>query len=113
VSYDLARRCTVVHAEFVKWFKHQTEWSESHDYNDPEAPSAPLRAWFSEMIVTYPPMNGPLASDDPDDPCVTDYSLGRCLIYAAFAKQNVGFADVSSDNFPIWIPSGGKLQAMK
>ena len=56
-------------------------------------------------------MNGPLASDDYDDPRVTDYSIGSQVIYGAFAwsemedahnmarelctKHQVGFYDVS------------------
>ena len=133
MSYDLAVFDPTVapssHAELVKWFEQQTQWSESHGYNDPDVPSAPLRAWFHEMIATYPPMNGPLASDDPGDRRVTDYSLGRGLIYAAFAwsqakhahehvralaaKHGVGFADVSANGLPVWLPTTGTLQAMK
>ena len=132
MSYDLAVFDPAVspasRTEFVLWFKQQTQWGESHGYNDPEVPSSLLRAWFHETIETYPPMNGPLASDDPDDLKVTDYSLGRGLIYAAFAwsqsegahahvravaaKHGVGFADVSGDSFAIWLPSDGTLVAM-
>lgn len=133
MSYDLAvfdpTFAPSSHAEFVKWFKQQTEWSDSHDYSDPDAPSTPLQAWFHDMIATYPPMNGPLASDDVDDPRLTDYSLDDGLIYVAFAwseakhahahmrtlaaKHNVGFADVSSEDFAVWLPSRGGLQPMK
>lgn len=73
------------------------------------------------MIKTFPPMNGPLASDDVDNPKVTDYSLGRAVVYAAFAwsqasaaheatrsraiKHRVGFFDVSSESGDIWFPT--------
>lgn len=133
MSYDLAVFDPAIapssYAEFVKWFEQQTEWSESDDYDDPKKLSKPLLAWFREMIDTYPPMNGPLASDDVDDPRVTDYSLAPGLIYGAFAwsqatnahehvralalAHHVGFADVSTEGFPVWIPSHGKLQLMK
>ena len=98
---------------FMAWYNKQTDWDESHDYNNPENPSPALRSWFRDITKTFPPMNGPLASDNPDDPKVTDYSLGPSVIYAAFAwseakaarkrvkelaaKHKVGFFDVSSD----------------
>src|SRR5262249_6736223 len=82
-----------------------------------------LKEWFRETIAVFPPMNGPLASDDPDDPNVTDYSLGRSVIYGAFAwseaeaaykhvrdsaaKHGVGFFDVSVDHSDIWWPVPG------
>ncbi len=68
-------------------------------------------------------MNGPLASDDPDDPKVTDYSLARSVIYGAFAwsqataaykavkelaaKYEVGFFDLSGKEGDIWWPVPG------
>ena len=110
----------------MKWYRQQTEWSEDHGYNNPEVSVPELRAWFMEMITHYPPMNGPLSSDDPDDPKVTDYSVGKTVIYAAFAwseaegafktmyqlaeKHKVGFFDVSSKNGRVWMPDiSGKL----
>ncbi len=101
------------HDAFLEWYRDQTEWGESHDYNDPKVAAPRLAAWFSEIIETFPPMNGPLRSDDVDDPRVTDYSIGSAVIYAAFAwseaeaanremrrladKHRVGFFDVSGD----------------
>jgi hypothetical protein len=133
VSYDLAVFDPAIapreRAAFIDWYRHQTEWSESHGYNNPDVSSASLRAWFQEMIATYPPMNGPLASDDPDDPKVTDYSVGRAIIYAAFAwseaehvlkhmkalatQHGVGFVDVSSDAFAVLWPDNAKPTKMR
>jgi hypothetical protein len=114
---DVAPRSRV---EFRKWFEEQTQWSGSHGYNDPEVPVSALRNWFLEMIITFPPMNGPLRSSNPDDPRVTDYSLGRNIIYGAFAgsvgaaayqkalelaqKHRVGFYNPSDEPSDIWIP---------
>ena len=70
---------------FLEWYDQQTQWTETHGYNNPDVPTAPLRAWFQEMIKTFPPMNGPLASDDLADLKVTDYSVGQTVIYACFA----------------------------
>jgi len=97
-----------------------TQWKEEHGYNNPEVTAPKLRAWFDEMIRTYPPMNGPFRSDDVDNPKVTDYSVGRAVIYVAFAwseaeaalptmrslaqKHVVGFFEVSADEGEILIP---------
>jgi len=115
-------------AAFLKWFDEQTQWGESHGYNDPEIPATALKNWFKAMIKEYPPLNGPLAASDDkcDEPNVTDYSLGRSVIYAAFAwsesqkarkrvvdlaaAHGVGFFDVSDPKGGIWWPDGkGKL----
>src|SRR4051794_14185307 len=91
MSYDLAVFDPAVapqsRAEFRKWFDMQTQWNESHGYNDPDVPVSALRNWFREMITMFPPMNGLLRSSDIDDPRVTDYSLGRNIIYCGFASS--------------------------
>jgi len=72
------------------------------------------------MLKQYPALNGPYASDDVDNPKVTDYSVGKSVIYAAFgwsqaddalntmfelaAKHGAGFFDVSGDNGGVWVP---------
>jgi hypothetical protein len=105
---------------FLSWCDEQSEWQESHGYNDPEIPAPALQQWFRAMIRSFPPMNGPLASDNPDDPKVTDYGLGRSVISAAFAwseaeaaykrvkdlaaEHGVGFFDVSGKEGDIWWP---------
>jgi hypothetical protein len=68
-------------------------------------------------------MNGPLAGNDLDNPRVTDYSLSRSVIHAAFswserraayqevrktaARHGVGFFDVSGKEGDIWWPVSG------
>jgi hypothetical protein len=134
LSYDLmvfdAATAPRGRETFMAWYGQQTQWSESHGYNDPEVPTPALRAWFQEMIKSFPPMNGPVASDDVDDPKVTDYSVGRSVIYAAFAwsqaepayqrtkelaaKHRVGFFDVSSNEGYIWLPTpNGGFERLK
>jgi hypothetical protein len=99
---------------FLEWYHDQTNWAEPHSYNDPKVTSPRLAAWFSDMIKTFPPMNGPLRSDAIDDPRLTDYSIGSVVIYVAFAWSQaeaaypevrrlatihrVGFLDVSGDS---------------
>lgn len=125
MSYDLmvfdASTAPRPREKFMVWYEEQTQWSESHGYDDPRVSTPALQAWFQDMISYFPPMNGPQASDDEDDPRVTDYSVGRSVIYAAFAwseakpayqrmkelaaKHRVGFFDVSATNGDIWLPA--------
>lgn len=125
MSYDLMvfelADAPTDHIEFIKWYHNQTQWSEQHSYDDPDICSQPLHNFFQELITLFPPMNGPLASDDVDDSKVTDYSIGKSIIYAAFAwseaesaynivkelaiKHNVGFFDVNSKEGEIFTPN--------
>jgi hypothetical protein len=107
-------------AGFMAWYREQTQWRERHSYNDPEVSTPELRRWFLDMITNYPVMNGPHASADPNNPKITDYSVGKSVIYAAFAwsaaeaafqtmfslsrKHRVGFFDVSGTNGGVWVP---------
>jgi hypothetical protein len=110
---------------FINWYRQQAEWKEGHSYDNPEISTPELRAWFLEMITLYPAMNGPFRSDDVDNPKVTDYSVGKSVIYSAFAwseaetafntmfrlaeKHKVGFFDVSANDGAVWLPdSSGK-----
>ncbi|MCL1994192.1 MAG: hypothetical protein FWG66_14710 [Spirochaetes bacterium] len=79
--------------DFLEWYHKQTEWSEEHDYNNPTETSDNLRSFFMELIKKYPPMNGPFALNDDEiakmknEAYLTDYSIGRVVIYAAFAQS--------------------------
>lgn len=106
--------------DFMQWYAQQSEWAEDHSYQDHEVSTERLQAWFKEMIQHFPPMNGPLASDDVDDPRVADYCIGKYVIYSAFSwsvaeeaypkmrelaiKHSVGFFDVSAENGEILLP---------
>lgn len=127
MSYDLmvfkkdaAPRTT---NEFMDWYLDQTQWAEEHSYDDPANTSAELNDWFLEMITTFPALNGPYANEDYDNPNMTDYCIGKNVIYAAFgwpvaakayqtmiklaAKHNVGFFNVSSTKGEILFPENG------
>lgn len=74
------------------------------------------------MIRQFPPLNGPFASDDVDNPRVTDHCVGRNVIYSAFAwsraeeaysvmkalarKHKVGFFEASGPEAEIILPDG-------
>jgi len=124
MSYDLmifaAKEAPANREAFMDWYQLQVQWNEGHTYDDPIVSTPELRACFMEMIQTYPPMNGPLRSEDIDNPKVTDYSVGKFAIYAAFAyseaesayetmfrlaeKHKVGFFNVSSNNGGVYLP---------
>jgi hypothetical protein len=73
------------------------------------------------MLSQYPAMNGADSSDDVDNPKVTDYSIGRSAIYAAFSwseaegaldvmfrlaeKHRMGFFNVSAEDGGVWLPA--------
>ena len=124
MSYDLMvfekTKAPDTKKEFMAWFEKQTEWSEGHDYQSIGVSSPALQNWFMEMKDTFPPMNGEYAPDvellDEDEDLenhVTDYSIGREVIYAGFSwsvvdeayelvqklaqKHGVGFFDVRSE----------------
>lgn len=106
---------------FMSWYAEQTQWDESHGHHDPQFAMPGLRDWFLEMIQQFPAMNGPYASQDDDDPKVSDYAIGRSLIYIAFAwsqaeaaclatfemaeKHKLGFFNASSPDEQVWAPN--------
>ena len=110
--------------KFMAWYDQQTKWTEAHGYHDPAATTPRLRAWFEEIARTFPSIDGPLAGH-VDDSRITDYSIGRLVIYAAFAwsqadaayeyvvglaaKHGVGFFDVSSAQGQVLFPVDGQL----
>jgi len=101
-------------AAFMDWYRQQIEWSEAHSYDDPLVSSPALQRWFEEMIVHFPPLNGPRSAPDLDAPNVTDHCIGHVVIYSAFGwsqagpahatmrelaiRHGVGFYDVSGDD---------------
>lgn len=106
---------------FIAWFERQARWDENHEYEDPAVSTPALQAWFADIAQVFPPLNGPLARDDQRGPQVTDYSIGRHVIYGAFAdavaeqahglvqeladRHGVGFFDAGADG-AIVFPDG-------
>ena len=118
--------------DFMAWYEKQVQWSEDHGYDDIAVSSPALQNWYRAIIQNYPPMNGPDAPTDdaldenPElEDLLTDYSVGRAVIYAAFAwsqaenarkvmwdlanKHGVGFFDVSAEG-GIWLPDGSQVK---
>ncbi len=136
MSYDLMvfekTKAPTTKKEFLEWYEKQVEWSEEHDYQTISVSSPALQNWFMEMKEVFPPMNGeyapPLELLDEDknlEHYMTDYSIGRDIIYAAFAwlvaeeadeqmrslaqKHNVGLFEVSADDGEIILPDGTRI----
>ena len=136
MSYDLMvfekTKAPRTKKEFMEWYEKQTEWGEDHDYQTIGVASPALQSWFMEMKETFPPMNGEYAPGDEAieaaeelESRLTDYCIGRDVIYAAFAwsqaeeayelvrnlaqKYGVGFFDASGD-CDIIMPDGGKIE---
>lgn len=115
------------HDEFLEWYARQTKWSEDHGYDDPGNTSNHLRAWFQDMVQMFPPMNGPLSSEQlpADETSTTDYAIGRDFIYASFAwskseaaymtvarlaeKHSLGLFNASSTGEEVWFPEDGRM----
>lgn len=137
MSYDLMvfekTKAPKKRKEFLVWYEKQTEWGEDHDYQTINVSSPALQNWFLEMKETFPPMNGEdapdfelLSKNEELESRVTDYSIGREAIYAAFSwsaaeeayaltrklakKHDVGFFDVSERDGDIILPDGTKLK---
>jgi hypothetical protein len=135
MSYDLAvfePRAELRNPEvFDEWYEKRGEWIEEgidgYDCGDPAHATQALRDWFAEMILLFPPMNGPLAADIDDDDAVeraADYSIYPDLIYVSFGwsqaeeaceacvrlaeKHGVGFFDITTGG--VYFPDAtGKL----
>ncbi len=125
MSYDLIvfdpRAAPKEREAFMKWYDEQVEWGEQHSHDDPAVCAPSLRAWFMDMIVEFPAMNGPHAAEDVDDPRMTDYCVGASLVCAAFSwsqaepayraafsvarKHGLGFLDISSSSSDVWGPT--------
>lgn len=96
---------------FIEWYDAQTEWSESHNYDDPKNSAKELQGWYYEMIKLYPPTSLHDSKTEEENYKFGDYSLGHNMIYASFpwpeadnvnklakdlaSKHKVGFYDVS------------------
>ena len=74
--------------EFMAWYEELVNWKEDFDYNNPKQTDSNLRSLFEVLSQSFPPLNGPLASDEIEDDkksYLTDYSIGENFIYCAFS----------------------------
>ncbi len=134
MSYDLmvfcAHKAPQSETEFLAWYDQQIEWGENHNYVDPIVTTKELKAWFLEMIESFPALNGPYAPEDDSavfDEYIADYDIGHSIIYASFKwsvaehaydnmyalaeKHGVGFFDISGSG-DILFPTENGLQSI-
>lgn len=78
--------------QFEPWWGTEQEWLEDHSYDDPAVSTPALRAFYRDLIVNFPPMNGPDAPSDLEieknpalEEGMTDYCIGRHLVYLGAA----------------------------
>jgi hypothetical protein len=110
---------------FMTWYREITKWGEGHNYDNPQNTAPILRAWYRDMITTFPAMNGPdgVSDDHPalDSGHVAGYACARAAIYADFrwsvaqdaynhtlmyaAVHGLGFFDVSATDGAVWLPT--------
>lgn len=132
MSYDLVVFAADVAPKereaFVEWYKAQIGGDAG---NDPAISTKKLQAWFADVIESYPPMNGPLSPPDlpEDETILTDYAIGKFIIYASFAwskaehayettrrlaeKHSTGLLNISSEWVDMWLPdASGHLVLM-
>lgn len=92
MSYDLAvfekSKAPADTAEFLAWYREQTEWGGDYDYNDISHASPNLQEFFQKVRVIFPPMNGAFAPGDEElssrpglEERLCDYCIGEDLIY--------------------------------
>lgn len=135
MSYDLlvfdpTKAPSTAH-DLEKWFAKQTRWEEDHSYDDPKVSTARLRAWFLTIVKAFPAMNGPYKPSEmpADESSLTDYSIGRDVIYIGFAwskseaalkmvlelaeKHGLGVQDVGASSLKVWLPDKkGRLRVI-
>lgn len=114
---------------FLDWDQRcQDENQHLTPSDDPGSLTPALQAWFTEMIQSFPPLNGPLSDiKNVDNPTTTDYALDRTRVHACFRwsqaeaayihamtlaeKHRVGMYNISSNEFDAWFPdASGNLQ---
>lgn len=104
MSYDLMifekSKAPKVYEDFLNWTNLQTAWSAERDYNSTRGTEPKLTAWFTEMIETFPALNGEhrltdeeIFADENVEENLTDYSIGSDMIYAAFGWPMAGKAN--------------------
>jgi len=96
MSYDLMvfekTKAPKTREKFMEWYDVQTEWGEDHDYQTPSVASPALQNWYKAMKNVFPPMNGvdsptdeQLEQNEELEKRLTDYCIGREVIYVAFS----------------------------
>ncbi len=91
MSYDIAifDPAAVDDEGFPAWYEAQIRWEEDHGYDDPAVTTPALRHFLELLAPSFPALNPvgdlPTVGDEDGWPRGTGYSVGRRIVYAAFA----------------------------
>lgn len=96
MSYDLMvfekNQAPAGKADFLKWYRERTEWTEDHNYDDPAVSSPALQYFFNMVRCVFPPMNSrPAPEKEKSGQTVLqeerrcDYCIGKDVIYLSFS----------------------------
>ncbi|MDP3739267.1 MAG: hypothetical protein Q8R02_17890 [Hyphomonadaceae bacterium] len=108
---------------FLSWYTDMARAGDGRLVTNPVVASAPLQAWYRDMIKGFPATSGPdnagLAAIDNDNRA--EYRFAPGAVFAAFQWEasrhaqrqavklarthNVGFFDVSGNDGTVWGPS--------
>ncbi len=115
-------------AAVIAWLEDEAEWGDG-PYDDPARGTPAVQAWLEELLREFPAVDGPRAHAG-HHPRLTDYTIGRAVVYACFpwtaveaayeavvsaaATHGLGVYDVSSDDLALWLPDGkGELALLE
>ncbi|MEN1989987.1 hypothetical protein [Paenibacillus hubeiensis] len=94
MSYDLmvfdTKAAPQSREGFLAWYDKQTEWSEGHTYKDITVSAERLQRFYEDMVQVFPSMDVDdetfeAMEEEGTDNRLTEYSIGRHIIYVAFA----------------------------
>ena len=100
MSYDILifEPDAVTDEDFPQWWEQVSRWEEPRDYDTTEGSTPAIRAFYCDVIRSFPPFNGPDALSDAEleereeqGLPVADYTIGADYIYIG-----VGWSDANA-----------------
>ena len=70
----------------LAWFNEDAKWSEPHTYDDASVTTPALRAFYRDLIKSYPPLHGPDAPPYRHSR-LADYSIGQSIVYVSLGSS--------------------------
>ena len=100
MSYDILifESDAVTDEDFPLWWDRVSQWEEPRHYESIERATPAIRAFYRDLIRSFPPFNGPdalseeeLEEREVEGLPVADYTIGADYIYIS-----VGWSDASA-----------------
>ena len=101
MSYDILifEPDVVTDEDFPRWWKQVvSQWDEPYDFSTIEGSTPAIRAFYRDIIRTFPPFNGPYALTEEELDAreaeglpVADYTIGTDFIFIS-----VGWSDANA-----------------